>query len=37
LYALDQMLEFANGDDGTAMCEAISSSALDATTISFTA
>lgn len=37
LYALDQMLEFANGDDGTAMGEAISASALDATTISFTA
>jgi len=37
LYALDQMLEFANGDDGTAMGEAISAAALDATTISFTA
>ena len=37
LYALDQMLEFANGDSGAAMSEAISASALDATTISFTA
>ena len=37
LYALDQMLEFANGDDGTAMSDAISAAALDATTISFTA
>jgi Raf kinase inhibitor-like YbhB/YbcL family protein len=37
LYALDQMLEFANGDDGTVMSEAISAAALDATTISFTA
>jgi Raf kinase inhibitor-like YbhB/YbcL family protein len=37
LYALDQTLEFANGDDGAAMGEAISASALDATTISFTA
>ena len=37
LYALDQMLEFANGDSGAAMGEAISASALDATTISFTA
>jgi Raf kinase inhibitor-like YbhB/YbcL family protein len=37
LYALDQTLEFANGDDGTAMGEAISAAALDATTISFTA
>lgn len=37
LYALDQMLEFANGDDGSAMGEAISAAALDATTISFTA
>ena len=37
LYALDQMLEFANGDDGTVISEAISAAALDATTISFTA
>ncbi len=37
LYALNQMLEFANGDDGAAMGEAISAAALDATTISFTA
>ena len=37
LYALDQMLEFANGDDGSAMGEVISAAALDATTISFTA
>ena len=37
LYAHDQMLEFANGDSGAAMSEAISASALDATTISFTA
>lgn len=37
LYALDQMLEFANGDDGTVMSEAISAAAIDATTISFTA
>ena len=37
LYALDQMLEFANGDSGAAMSEAISAAALDATTISFTA
>ncbi|MEI8322046.1 MAG: YbhB/YbcL family Raf kinase inhibitor-like protein [Actinomycetes bacterium] len=37
LYALDQMLEFANGDDGTAMGEAISAAALDATTVSFSA
>lgn len=37
LYALDQVLEFANGDNGAAMGEAISAAALDATTISFTA
>lgn len=37
LYALDQVLEFANGDDGAAMGEAISAAALDASTISFTA
>lgn len=37
LYALDQMLEFAHGDNGVAMGEAISAAALDATTISFTA
>lgn len=37
LYALDQMLEFADGDPGTAMQEAIYASAIEATSVTFKA
>ena len=37
LYALDQMLEFADGDSGTAMQEAIYASAIEATSVTFKA
>jgi Raf kinase inhibitor-like YbhB/YbcL family protein len=37
LYALDQMLEFADGDPGTAMQEAVYASAIEATSVTFRA
>ena len=37
LYALDQMLEFADGDPGVAMQEAIYASAIEATSVTFKA
>lgn len=37
LYALDQMLEFADGDPGAAMQEAVYASAIEATSVTFKA
>jgi phosphatidylethanolamine-binding protein (PEBP) family uncharacterized protein len=37
LYALDQVLEVQNGDDGAAMQDAIYAAAIEAAAVTFTA